>query len=163
MMNTWLVLAFSLLSLTGLCNAAGAADQCRSLKHHGKERDAKTCFTRLAQANDPLNRAEGLWGLGEYQGAKQEFAAASKSQPSSALVRVEWGNLFLERFNPGEAANLFNEAVKIDENFAPAYLGLARVAAQSYSKRAPDFARQALKLDDKYVEAREFLAFLALE
>jgi len=78
-------------------------------------------------------------------------------------VRVEWGRLFLERFNPQEAVNLFDEAIKVDENYAPAYLGLARVAAEGYDPRAIEFARQALGHDPKLFEAHELLAYLALE
>ncbi len=42
-------------------------------------------------------------------------------------------------------------------------LGMARVAAEGYGKKAVDFAHEALRQDPKFVEAHEFLAFLALE
>ncbi len=44
-----------------------------------------------------------------------------------------------------------------------AYLGLARVAAQAFDKRAVELAHQALEHDPKSVEAHELLAYLALE
>ncbi len=57
----------------------------------------------------------------------------------------------------------FYEALTIDPNYAPAYLGLARVAAERYDKKAVELAHQALEHDPKLVEARELLAYLALE
>ncbi len=40
---------------------------------------------------------------------------------------------------------------------------MARVAAEGYGKKAVEFAQEALRQNPKYVEAHEFLAFLALE
>ena len=91
------------------------------------------------------------------------FVSPTAQEPGSAEIRVEWGRLFFERFNPQEAVNLFDEAIKIDDNYAPAYLGLARVAAEGYDQKAIDFARQALSHDPKLFEAHELLSYLALE
>jgi cellulose synthase operon protein C len=110
-----------------------------------------------------FDRAEGYWGLGQYEEANEQFRIAYNEGKNSPAVRVEWGRLFLERFNPAEAANLFQEALKLDGNYAPAYLGLARVAAEGYDKKAVDFAREALRRDPKLIEAHELLAYLALE
>ena len=138
-------------------------DECRTLEHHGKSQAAASCFTRLTRDSSAFLRAEGYWGLHQYDAANNEFKVAYRDQPGSAMVRTEWGKLFFERFNPQEAAKLFNEALKLDSNYAPAYLGIARVAAGGYSKQAVEFAQQALAHDPKYTEAHEFLSFLALE
>jgi tetratricopeptide (TPR) repeat protein len=137
--------------------------QCETVRHHGKLGEAKTCFTSLLNSRSAFERAEGFWGLAQYEDANREFRSAYSQQPDSAEVRVEWGRLFLERFNPQEAVNLFEEALKIDENYAPAYLGMARVAAEGFDQKAIDFARQALAHDPKLFEAHELLAYLALE
>ena len=50
------------------------------------------------------------------------------------------GALFLERFNAQEAATCLQEALEIDENYAPAYLGLARVLPLG-STRRPSISR----------------------
>ncbi len=140
-----------------------AFEKCRSLRSHGHLREAQTCFASLLNRSDAFSRAEGAWGLEQFNNANAQFRLAYKEQPQSALVRTEWGRLFFERFNPGEAVNLFNEALQMDEKYAPAYLGLARVAALGYDEKAPEMARTALEHDPKLFEANELLAYLALE
>ena len=150
----------------GLATAALPAqtlEQCRALRHHGKLPEAQACFAKLAAGSNAYSRAEGLWALERYQDANDEFKALVKQEPKNALYRVRWGLLFLERFNPNEAGNLFNEALEIDKDNAQAYLGLARVAAENYGGKAVDFAQKAAKLDPKLAEPHELLAFLALE
>lgn len=145
-----------------LCQGAELS-QCRGLRHHGNLAEARTCFAALTRSADAFARAEGAWGIGDYTEANVQFRTAYREQPRSAAVRVEWGKLLLERFNPPEAAKLFEEALEVDKNYAPAYLGLARVSAASFSKKAVDFAEMAVAHDPKFVEAHELLAFLALE
>jgi len=142
---------------------AAAVDNCRALRHRGQLREAKACFSELTQANDALAQAEGYWGLGRYNEANQEFRAAVKEAPKSAAARVEWGRMFLDHYQPGDAAKLFEEALEIDKNNAAAYLGLARVAAQGFDKKAVDLANEAIRHDPGFAEAHEFLAYLALE
>lgn len=145
------------------CCAAASTDECRALRHHGKMTEAQACFGALTQAASAFERAEGNWGLGRYEEANAEFRSAVKEQPRSAAVRVEWGRMYLEHYQPGDAAKLFEEALEIDANNAAAYLGLARVAAEAYDKRAVEFANKAIQTDPKSAEAHEFLAYLALE
>jgi cellulose synthase operon protein C len=150
-------------ALTTIALPAETLDQCRSFKHHGKLPEAQSCFAKLAAGSNPYWRAEGMWALEQYQEANEQFKALIKQEPKNALHRVRWGQLFLERFNPNEAGNLFNEALEIDKDNAQAYLGLARVAAENYGGKAVDFAQKAAKLDPKLAEPHELLAFLALE
>ena len=138
-------------------------ENCRTLRHHGKLKEAQVCFTDLTRSPDSFLRAEGYWGMDRYEDANDQFRLAFKDHPNSAEVRIEWGLLFLERFNRGEAENLFKEALKLDENYAPAYLGLARLASERYDQSAVRYAALAVSHDPKYVEAQELLAYLALE
>ncbi len=154
---------FLLAAAFSCCASAASLDNCRALRHHGKLSEAQVCFSALTHASDALNRAEGYWGTGDYDAANDQFREAVKDQPKSATARVEWGRMFLEHYQPGDAAKLFEEALEIDPSNAPAYLGLARVAAEGYGKKAVEFANQAIRLDPKYAEAHEFLAYLALE
>lgn len=157
-----LLASVAVSALVARCFAA-QANECRALRHHGHPTQARACFSSLLKNDDPFARAEGYWGLDQYEEANEQFRIAYKEGKNSAAVRVEWGRLFLERFNPAEAANLFQEAIKIDASYAPAYLGLARVAARGYDRKAVDFAREALQRDPKLVEAHELLSYLALE
>jgi Tfp pilus assembly protein PilF len=152
-------------SLLAALPATGAmpGDNCKALRRHGQLDGARKCFSDLVRAPDSFARAEGLWGLEQFEEANREFRAAEKNNPNSAALKTEWGLLFLERFAPGDAAKLFAEAVAADVNFAPAYLALARVAAEGFDKRAPELAGQALQHDPKLFQAHELLAYLALE
>ena len=150
------------LAAAAHCFAAQVND-CRALGRHGHRAEARACFSGLLRSNDALTRAESYWGLDQYEEANEQFRVAYEEEKNSSAVRVEWGLLFLERFNPAEAANLFQEALKLDANDAPAYLGLARVAAKGYDRKAVDFAHEALKHDPKLVQAHELLSYLALE
>jgi tetratricopeptide (TPR) repeat protein len=151
------LLAFCSLSL------ATPLDQCRSLRRHGRVQEAKTCFTGLMRSSDPFLQAEGLWAMDRYSEANERFREAVKLQPKSAPVRGEWGLLFFDHHQPDEAIKLFGEALEIDPNYVPGYLGLARAAAEGYSKKAVEFAQKALEHDPKSAEAHELLAYLALE
>ncbi len=143
--------------------AAQTLDECRSLRHHGKLAEAQACYTKLSTSTNPYLRAEGLWGIERYEDANSQFRDLIKQYPKNADYRVRWGLLFFERFNNEEAHNLFEEAVKLDEKNAQAYLGMAKVETEGFSKHAVEAAQKAAELDPKLYEAHEQLAFLALE
>ncbi|MGH9583089.1 MAG: peptidase MA family metallohydrolase, partial [Bryobacteraceae bacterium] len=149
-----------------ICSAIAPAsqlDNCRAQRHRGELREARACFTGLVGLSDPFLRAEGYWGLSDYEQANVEFRIAYKQQPKSALVREQWGALYLDHYQPGDAAKLFEEALAIDPNDAQAYLDLARVAGESFDPKAIVLAREALKHDPHLAPAHAFLAYLALE
>lgn len=157
-------LFFWVAVLSGAALAAKAdVTQCREEQRHGKLMEAAMCYRALTRSGDALQRAEGYGGLQQYQDANTEFEAADKAQPDSALVKTEWGDLYREHAQPGDAAKLFEEAIEADKNYAPAYLGLARVLSEGYDKRAVELAGQALRLEPKLFQAQELMAFLALE
>ena len=154
LLAAWMALACAVFGAPG--------DACKNLARHDKRQEADACFTKLLRERDPLARAEGFWGLDRAKEANEEFRAAEKSRPS-AEVKTEWGNLFLDRYQPGDAAKLFEEAIEADGNYARAYLGLARVASLGFDKKAVELAKQAIEHDAKLYEAHELLAYLALE
>ena len=108
-------------------------------------------------------RAEGYWGLEQYDQANEQFRIATAPADSDPLYKVRWGRLLHERFNNTDAVGLFQEALKKDPKNAQAYLGLAIVSADGFDGKAEDYAGRALVLDPKLVEAHEFAANLALE
>jgi cellulose synthase operon protein C len=110
-----------------------------------------------------LDRAESLWRAHDYDGANNAFKALIAAQPKNANARVRWGNLFYERFNPGEAQKLYQEALGIDPKNARALLGMAQLAADNYDAKAGEFAAKALDADPKLFEAHELMARTALE
>jgi len=110
-----------------------------------------------------IQRAEALWKAQDFEGANNEFKALVTANPNNADYRVRWGQLFEERFNPDDAAKLYQEALAINPKNAKAMLGLAGIAATNYDPKAKNFAKQALEADPKLFEAHEMLARLALE
>lgn len=152
-----------LLGLFGFSLAGQTASECLALRHHGKKAEAGQCFARLARSPDPGVRAEGFWGLAQHRQANDQFRLAVERQPKNTDYRVRWGRLLLERFNPGEAAGLFQEALEIRTDHAGALLGLALIAAVHFENKAVELAQKAIAADPGLVEARELLASLALE
>jgi tetratricopeptide (TPR) repeat protein len=113
-----------------------ALNECQSLRAHGQRSEAKTCYESLVRSGSPYMRAEGYWGLEQYEQANEEFRIAVTQPQSSAMYRVRWGMLLHERFNNAEAVGLFKEALLNDPGNAQAYLGLAEVSADGFDSKA---------------------------
>lgn len=149
--------------LLGASLVVSAQPACETLRHHG-DPDAKACYQRLTKSSDPAIQAEGFWGLRDYKAANDAFRAAVAAHPKDPKLRVRWGRLYLETpFKHPDPSELFKEALDIDKDYAPALLGMALVAADSFEGRATELAERALKSDPKLVEARELIARMALE
>src|SRR6201996_7891102 len=143
--------------------AANSPQACNTLRKHGQQAEAKACFESLVRSNSAYLRAEGYWGLEQYDQANEEFRIATAAQDGDPLYKVRWGMLLHQRFNNNDAVGLFKEALQRDPKNAQAYLGLAIVSADGFDGKAEEYARQALMLDPKLVQAHEFAASLALE
>ncbi|MGA3189830.1 MAG: hypothetical protein ABSF22_22210 [Bryobacteraceae bacterium] len=139
-----------------------AAQECAKLRQHGDAR-ATVCYQELTRSTDRAVQAEGYWGLRNYKAANDLFRDAVKAKPNDPAPMVRWGYLYLDHWEPAIASDCFSDAVKIDDKYAPAYVGLATVAADGYSARAIEFAKHALELDPKAYQAEEVLARVALE
>jgi tetratricopeptide (TPR) repeat protein len=154
-----------MLALVSSCWAAATStpENCSALREHGRRAEAGACYETLSRSGDAYLRAEGFWGLEQYEQANEAFRAAVGQPGSKAIDRVRWGLLLHERFNNKEAVDLFNEALQQDPANAQAYLGLALVSADGFDSKADEYAAKALTLDPKLVEAHELMANLALE
>ncbi|HEX5412545.1 MAG TPA: tetratricopeptide repeat protein [Terriglobia bacterium] len=144
-------------------NYGATPQECRALRKHGRRAEAQHCFESLRLSSDSYLRAEGYWGLGEFERANDEFRTAVSRSDQNAVYRVRWGRLLHERFNDTDAEGLFKEALQRDNKNAQAYLGLGLVSADGFDSKAIEYAAKALKLDPKLVEAHELMANLALE
>ena len=137
-------------------------DSCRILRKHGHSADATKCFETLSRSDDPYDKAEGFWGLQQYDQANEAFRMAVASPASKPLYRVQWGLLLHERFNNKDSVDLFHEALAKDPSNARAYYGLALVSSDDFDGKAAEYAAKAAALDPNSVEAHELLADLAL-
>ncbi len=156
-----LLSAMLVTCLTSACAVAPA--DCWTARKHGHDAEARACFEALTRSSDAYFRAEGFWGLEEWDRANEQFRLATQPADSKSLYKVRWGLLLHERFNEKEAADLFNEALQKDPSNAAAYMGLARVSADSFDGKAAALLEKAIALDPKLAEPHELMAELALE
>ena len=153
----------TLLLAASAARAATTPGDCHLLHKHGQHAEAQACYKSLTLSRDPYLRAEGYWGLENYEQANNEFRAAVAQNDGNAMYRVRWGMLLHERFNNTDAQGLFKEALERDPKNAQAYLGVAILSADGFDSNAIQWASKALELDPKLVEAHELMASLALD
>lgn len=156
---------FCIYLLAALASPAFAqtAAECHQLRHIGKRDQAKACYAKLTRSTNPALRAEGLWATGYYKDANEAFKAAVAAQPKNPDLRVRWGRFYLDRFQPADAQKLFKEAIDLKSDHGGAYLGLALVGTEQFSREAAEAARTAINFDPSLVEAQELSSRLALE
>jgi Flp pilus assembly protein TadD len=150
-----------LLAYAAAVHAAAPGD-CWTERKHGHPTEAKACFEALTRSPDAYYRAEGFWGLEQWDEANEQFRLATQAAGSKALYKVRWGVLLHERFNNADAAGLFKEALALDPSSAQAYWGLALVSVDAFDGRAAEYLRKATALDPRLTEAHELWADVAL-
>ena len=86
------------------------------------------------------------------------FLSAWKAQPASALAANELGVAMLTASKPGDARQLFDQALKLDPKFTDARFNLASVEASAgeWEPAAHDF-KQVVAEDGNYPKARQHL------
>ena len=91
--------------------------------------------------------ARATAALGEYRQANQLYRRASRSAGGDPAIETAWGELFLQKHNVEDAARSFGEALKVDPQWAPAHLGLARALADTNPPAAAEALGRALAID----------------
>src|SRR5689334_22206682 len=104
---------FVLILALAIPMAAQTVEECQKHEHYGRRAEAKQCFEKLTRSSNPAYKAEGFYGLRQYKDANDAFRAAVAAAPKDAPLRVRWGRLLLDRFNPSQAKELFDEALGI--------------------------------------------------
>jgi tetratricopeptide (TPR) repeat protein len=152
----------ALLLTCGIFAHAADPAACWHLHKDGHEAQAQTCFDALTRSPEAYDRAEGFWGLAQWEQANAQFRLAAASPDAKPFVKVRWGMLLHERFNNSDAVGLFQEALQKDPSDARAYLGLATVSADQFDDHATEYAAHAVALDPTLAGAHELMAELAL-
>jgi tetratricopeptide (TPR) repeat protein len=138
---------------------------CDEQLYRGARAEANACYRSLvAGAADTRVKADAARALGDVRTANTLFQTALKEFPEDAAVRTRWGELFIATHQNNEAVKLFNEALEIDADYAPAKIGLAKIAAGRYEEKVREWADQVIEeTPDEALEAHLILARAALE
>jgi tetratricopeptide (TPR) repeat protein len=110
-------------------------------------------YLRAARASRALNRIDD---------AQSFFRDAIALAPTDPRVNTAWGELFLEKYNKAEAAKSFQEALKVDPEYGPALLGMAKALADENPPQAVAFAQRVLKQNPNDAGAKIVLAQVAI-
>ncbi len=116
-----------------------------------------------ATAADRVRLGVAARALGQFQEANSYFRAADSVAPDDASVNIEWGELFLEKYERQEALKSFQAAIKADPQNVRAMLGLAMVVGDDDPPAAQKALEQLLALNPSYVPAHLYVAELALD
>lgn len=122
-------------------------------------------ISNRASSGDPataLRAGRAAQALNRPREANALFRVATNLAPSPD-AETAWGALFLERYDNAEAAKSFQNALKLDERWAPAHAGLARALAPQNPPAAAAAAEQALRLDPQLADAHLLLAELEMD
>jgi tetratricopeptide (TPR) repeat protein len=117
---------------------------------------------RNPTARDYARAGRAARALGQFQEANGYYREAIGLSPTDAVIDAEWGELFLEKHQWGEAAKSFQAALKTQPDYGPAHLGLARALAQENPPAAERAAQRALELNPSDVAAHLFMAEAAV-
>jgi tetratricopeptide (TPR) repeat protein len=102
-------------------------------------------------------RGDTLAALGQDEEALDAYQQAVALNPAHYEAHIRWGNLLLGR-DAGAATTIFCDAIAIDDQRAPAYLGLGRaLAAQDDVASAAQAYKTVLTLDVTNKAAQEWL------
>jgi len=89
-------------------------------------------------ADDYFRLARAARGIREFLLANDAYVQIA--DVPRADIQAEWGDVFLERHQPGDAATNYRKAIELDPDWVPAYLGLARALRDE----DPEAAKSAL-------------------
>jgi cellulose synthase operon protein C len=140
-----------------------ALAQCDSQRYRGERAAASRCYGALLGHEDLRVSAEAARALGDLQLANRHFREAMERYPDDPSVRVRWGELFRQTHQNNDAVQLYQEALGMDESYAPAKLGLASVAAGRFEDRARQWADEVLAENPRDIKAHLLVARMDLE
>ena len=127
--------------------------------------DAVALLEKIApladSSNDPVEvarAARALRALGRFHEANAAYRDASNGAPNDAAIQAGWGDLFLEKYENGEALKSYQMALQIDARWTPAILGSARALSDENPPQTIALAKHALEINPSSVEAQLILA-----
>ena len=121
-------------------------DDCRLSHKRGKRAEATSCFQKLTSSSNPSARAEGFWGLGQFQaGERPNSGPLLPHRPQMPMFVSAGAACSSSDSIKAEAHQLFKEALDNRCEARGAMLGMALVASEGFDKQAVEFAAKALE------------------
>jgi tetratricopeptide (TPR) repeat protein len=117
---------------------------------------------RNPDARDFLRAARASRALHRIDDAQSYFRDAIGLAPNDPRINTEWGELFVEKYANADASKSFQEALKVDGDYAPALLGMAKALADENPPQAVMFAERVLKLNPNDAGAHLLIAEMAI-
>jgi tetratricopeptide (TPR) repeat protein len=163
--------AESILQPFAAANAGGDATLELGLLQFntGKRAEGRRALTLVLAADLPnpnardyLRAARAARALNQVDDAQSLFRDAIGVAPTDPRINSEWGELFLEKFAKADAAKSFQEALKVDPEYGPALVGMAKALMDENPPQAVQFAQRALKGNPNNFDAQLVLANIAV-
>ena len=151
--------------LVELTQRRGQEEEARSYA-----RDPLDLFNsgQLRTAAEISQAAYAAWQLGLWQDANQLFVEASKIEPASISLYIDWGNLYLQKYNAAEAESIFQDAIKSSPTSGysrwgidDAYVGLGRALDDQFKAGASEALAKALEMNSENLEGFHLQAQMA--
>jgi tetratricopeptide (TPR) repeat protein len=114
-------------------------------------------------AADNLRLGRAARALGAFKDANDFFRQANRLAPADVAVNTAWGELFLEKYDNKEAMRSFQDALKADETWVPAILGVARIGTEENPPAAKQAIECALKINPDSVDVHLLAAEMSLD
>jgi cellulose synthase operon protein C len=143
-----------ILELTGKREAAQEIFKSIANYYENKEPDTAEEMTLLAKTLIHLER---------YQEANDAYLEAIRIDQEYIEAHLGGGELYTAKYNYAEAAEFFNDALKINPNSARAHLGVAINKKVMGGDEMNAALATALKINPNYLEARIFEVEIDLE
>lgn len=127
---------------------------------------------QLNTSEDIGQAAYAAWQLSLWQDANRIFIEAAQVQPVSVSLFVDWGNLYLKKYNAAEAELIFRDGIQAmgqptSEFFRwgvdAAYVGLGQALRGQFRPGATEALAKALDLNPNNLQAYAFKTSLAIE
>ena len=135
----------------------------RTLQQVLTRRGAATAADHLRLARAAVAVATLTSDTELFKTANTFFRNANQLAPGDPIINTAWGELFLDKSEIQDALNSFQIALKSDENYVPARMGLARLMLEGDPAQAKTALEGVLKINPKHVPAHLLAAEIALD
>ena len=114
-----------------------------------------------ARSRRPVDKYRGglaARALGLFRQANGMLRAAALAAPEDPAIQTAWAELFLDKYNKADAVQSYSDALKLDEEWVPAQVGLAQALVDENPPAARSAVDRALEIDPENVAAHLFIA-----